>query len=75
MNKSIRWMAAAGVLTAVLSGCSPSPKQQALESITAMDLKHHLDILAADEFRGRDTPSRSSRSPPAIWQSWRNATA
>ena len=28
-----------------------------LFSITAAELKHHLDFLAADEFQGRDTPS------------------
>jgi hypothetical protein len=41
----------------VLVGCSPSPRDRALDSITQADLKRHLDILAADEFRGRDTPS------------------
>ena len=57
MKRMILWMAAAGALIAVLAGCSLSPMDQALESINTADLKRHLDILAADEFRGRDTPS------------------
>jgi len=36
---------------------STLPQEQGLNSITAEELKLHLSILAADEFRGRDTPS------------------
>jgi len=57
MKKSIRWTLFVCVAFTALVGCSPSPQRQAVESITSAELKHHLDILAADEFRGRDTPS------------------
>ena len=57
MKKSIHWTLFVCVALTALVGCSPPPKKQALESITAVDLKDHLDILDADEFRGRDTPS------------------
>jgi hypothetical protein len=61
MKKSIRWTLFVCMALTVLAGCSPSPQRQAVESITGTDLKRHLDILldilAADEFRGRDTPS------------------
>lgn len=33
-------------------------QQKGTESITAAELKVHLNFLAADEFRGRNTPSR-----------------
>lgn len=32
--------------------------QKGMESITAAELKVHLDFLAADEFQGRNTPSK-----------------
>jgi hypothetical protein len=38
-------------------GCK-SPQQKAVESITEKELKVHLDILASDEFQGRNTPSQ-----------------
>jgi len=38
-------------------GCK-STQQKAVESITAEDLKVHLDVIASDEFRGRNTPSQ-----------------
>ena len=57
MIRSIRWALSVCMGLAVLAGCSSSPQTQAVESITGADLKLHLDILAADEFRGRDTPS------------------
>jgi hypothetical protein len=38
-------------------GCK-STQQKAVESITEKELKVHLDILASDEFRGRNTPSQ-----------------
>jgi hypothetical protein len=37
-------------------GCKSS-QQKAVESITAEELKVHLDVIASDEFRGRNTPS------------------
>jgi hypothetical protein len=45
------------LLAVILAGCSPSPERRGADSITAEELKIHLDILAADEFRGRNTPS------------------
>ena len=57
MKRSICWTLSVSVALTALVGCSPSPQRQAVETITGADLKHHLDILAADEFRGRDTPS------------------
>ena len=57
MRRPIRGLATAAVLALALTGCSPSPRDRALGSIDTADLKRHLDILAADEFRGRDTPS------------------
>ena len=38
-------------------GCK-TQQQRAMESITAGELKVHLDVIAADEFRGRNTPSQ-----------------
>lgn len=38
-------------------GCK-STQQKAVESITEKELKVHLDILASDEFQGRNTPSQ-----------------
>jgi hypothetical protein len=39
--------------------CAPrqNTQQKAMESITAEELKVHLNFLAADEFQGRNTPS------------------
>ena len=34
-----------------------SAQKKGMNSITAEDLKFHLDFIAADEFEGRDTPS------------------
>lgn len=38
-------------------GCKTA-QQRAVESITAEELKVHLDMIASDEFRGRNTPSQ-----------------
>lgn len=38
-------------------GCKTA-QQKAMESITAEELKVHLDVIASDEFRGRNTPSQ-----------------
>jgi hypothetical protein len=38
-------------------GCK-NTQQKAVESITAEDLKVHLDVIASDEFQGRNTPSQ-----------------
>jgi len=38
-------------------GCK-TQQQRAVESITAEELKVHLDVIASDEFRGRNTPSQ-----------------
>jgi hypothetical protein len=44
---------------ALLFGCTSNQntQQKAIESITAEELKVHLNFLAADEFQGRNTPS------------------
>jgi hypothetical protein len=39
------------------SGCQTA-RQKAVESITAEELRVHLNFLAADEFQGRNTPSQ-----------------
>ena len=46
-------------MCAGLFSCNKTIQQEktGLFSITAAELKHHLDFLAADEFKGRDTPS------------------
>jgi len=47
------------VMCAGLFSCNKIIQEEktGLFSITAAELKHHLDFLAADEFQGRDTPS------------------
>ena len=45
------------LLFAFSFGCKSS-QQKAVESITAEELKVHLDVIASDEFRGRNTPSQ-----------------
>jgi hypothetical protein len=42
-----------------LFGCTTNPntQQKAADSITAEELEVHLDFLASDEFKGRNTPS------------------
>ena len=47
------------VMCAGLFSCNKIIQQEktGLFSITAAELKYHLDFLAADEFQGRDTPS------------------
>ena len=47
------------VMCAGLFSCNKIIQEEktGLFSITAAELKHHLDFLAADEFHGRDTPS------------------
>jgi hypothetical protein len=56
--KKIRWIFIC-LLTALLFCCTSdqSSQQKAFESITARELEGHLDFLASDEFRGRNTPS------------------
>jgi hypothetical protein len=44
-------------LLIISHGCK-TQQQKALESITAEDLKVHLDVIASDEFQGRNTPSQ-----------------
>ena len=45
------------VLLMISPGCK-TQQQKAVESITAEDLNVHLDVIASDEFRGRNTPSQ-----------------
>lgn len=45
------------VLIILSFGCE-TQQQRAVESITAEELKVHLDVIATDEFRGRNTPSQ-----------------
>ena len=45
------------ILLALSLGCKTA-QQKAVESITAKELKVHLDVIASDEFRGRNTPSQ-----------------
>jgi hypothetical protein len=58
MNK-IKIFSICLVMCAGLFSCNKTIQQEktGLFSITAAELKHHLDFLAADEFKGRDTPS------------------
>jgi hypothetical protein len=46
------------LLSLALSFGCKTAQQKALESITAEELKVHLDVIASDEFRGRNTPSQ-----------------
>ncbi len=46
-----------GLVLSHLMGCSSSGRSQAAASITEEELATHLDFLASDEFRGRNTPS------------------
>ena len=46
-----------GLVFCHLTGCSSSRLNQAAASITEEELKTHLEFLASDEFRGRNTPS------------------
>jgi hypothetical protein len=45
------------ILLALSLSCKTA-QQKAVESITAKELKVHLDVIASDEFRGRNTPSQ-----------------
>jgi hypothetical protein len=56
--KKMRWMFIF-LLSAFLLGCisDREMQQKAGDSITAKELEVHLDFLASDEFRGRNTPS------------------
>jgi hypothetical protein len=58
MNK-IKIFSICLVMCAGLFSCNKTIQQEktGLFSITAAELKHHLDFLAADEFKGRNTPS------------------
>lgn len=56
--KNIRWMfilLASTLLFACTSG--RNIQQKAVDSITAEELEVHLDFIASDEFKGRNTPS------------------
>ncbi len=57
--KSIRFFLTCSLILLIVfaAGCK-SARQEAVESITADELKHHLNFIAADEFRGRNTPSQ-----------------
>jgi len=57
--KSTKFFSGLAILLLLFScfGCKTA-QQKAVESITAEDMKVHLDILASDEFRGRNTPSQ-----------------
>ncbi len=56
--KNNRWLFIF-LLSAFLFGCTSNQntQQRAVDSITAEDLEVHLNFLASDEFRGRNTPS------------------
>jgi hypothetical protein len=54
--KSIPRTLIMATLVLIPFGCK-SQQQRAMESITAEELKVHLDVIASDEFRGRNTPS------------------
>ncbi len=62
LMKSLKfyWGLAILLMLFLAFGCK-SPQQKAVESITEKDLKLHLDILASDEFQGRNTPSQELR--------------
>jgi len=57
--KSTKFFPGLAILLLVLLsfGCQ-TQQQRAVESITAEELKVHLDVLASDEIRGRNTPSQ-----------------
>ena len=59
MMKSTKFFSGLAILVLIFLsfGCK-SPQQKAVESITAEELKVHLDVIASDEFRGRNTPSQ-----------------
>jgi len=39
------------------SGNNPAPPREALEAIRATDIRQHINFLASDSLKGRDTPS------------------
>jgi len=39
------------------AGDHPAPPREALEAIRAVDIRQHINFLAADSLKGRDTPS------------------
>ncbi len=47
------------LLAVLIVGCTSDRKihQKAVDSITAEELEAHLDFIASDEFKGRNTPS------------------
>lgn len=50
-------------------GCK-TQQQKAVESITAEELKVHLDVIASDEFRGRNTPSQELKIASRYIATW-----
>jgi hypothetical protein len=59
LMKSTKFFSGLAILVLIFLsfGCK-TQQQRAVESITAGDLKVHLDVIASDEFRGRNTPSQ-----------------
>lgn len=57
--KTAKFLTGFAILLLIASpfGCK-SQQQKAVESITAEELKVHLDVIASDEFRGRNMPSQ-----------------
>jgi hypothetical protein len=55
--KKIRWAPIFLLITLLFSCTSNQNTHYAVESITAEELEVHLDFLASDEFKGRNTPS------------------
>jgi hypothetical protein len=71
-TKFFLWLAIL-LLLFLCFGCK-TQQQKAVESIKAEELKVHLDVIAADEFRGRNTPSQelkiASRYVAALAESY-----
>jgi hypothetical protein len=55
--KGKAWLALGLWVFGAFWGCTASSVEHGVRSITPVDLESHLSFLAADEFRGRDTPS------------------
>lgn len=58
MRLSKSYLGSAILLLLILCFGCKTAQQKAMESITAEELKVHLDVIASDEFRGRNTPSQ-----------------
>ncbi|UCE40145.1 MAG: M20/M25/M40 family metallo-hydrolase [Candidatus Aminicenantes bacterium] len=56
--KTTKFFTGLAILLVLISSACKSQQQKAVESITAEELKLHLDVIASDEFRGRNTPSQ-----------------